>query len=166
MTTSPSGKLFIQGFEALRCIAYLDCNGVWTIGWGHTHNVKAGDRITRAEAEVFLSADLAEAERIVSQWVTVPLSQNQFDALVSFVFNIGSGSPGRKDGFVWLKSLDVQNQPRHSTLLRKLLARDFAGAALEFPKWNHAGETISLGLTRRRNAEMQLFLVPDFNCAA
>jgi len=155
MTTSPSGKLLIQGFEALRCIAYLDCNGVWTIGWGHTHNVKAGDRITRAEAE-----------RIVSQWVTMPLSQNQFDALVSFVFNIGSGSPGRKDGFVWLKSFDSQNQPRHSTLLRKLLARDFAGAALEFPKWNHAGETISLGLTRRRNAEMQLFLAPDFNFAA
>jgi lysozyme len=162
MKTSQHGiDTLFKPFEGLRLKAYQDDSPgrVWTIGWGHTRNVKPTDVIDEAQAEAFLAQDLAEAEQFLAQHVTVPLSQNEFDALCSIVFNVGPGNP-KRDGIIRLAS----GQP--STLLRKLNARDYLGAAQEFPKWCHEGKLISAGLLRRRKAEQLLFLTPDLPIAA
>lgn len=113
------GLDIIKESELMRLVAYLPTpNDVPTIGWGHTAGVKLGDKCTVQQAAQWLREDCAWAEREVNRLVTVPLNQNQFDALVSLVFNIGSGNFAS------------------STLLRKLNAGDYAGAANEFPRWN------------------------------
>jgi lysozyme len=132
-------KAIIKESESLQLKAYLCPAGVWTIGWGHTKGVKAGDTCTIDEAEVMLSSDLLDAEYAVNKCVKVDLNQNQFDALVSFVFNVGGGN---------FKS---------STMLRKLNAGDYAGAANEFKRWNKAGGRVLNGLTIRREKESKLF---------
>ena len=128
----------------------------WTVGWGHTgSDVREGTKITQVVADQWLEADLAEAAQIVLDYVTVALNDNQFAALVSFVYNIGPGCKGRKDGFVWLTS------GKPSSILRALNRGDYKGAALEFPKWNKAGGNVLKGLTRRRLAEQALFRYSD-----
>jgi lysozyme len=140
MKTSPNGISFIEAWEGCRLVAYQDIVGVWTIGVGHTgSDVVRGKRITQAEADAILAADLAKFERTINAEVRVPITQNQFDALVSLAFNIGSGAF------------------RSSTLLRKLNGGDIGGAAKAFLSWNHAGGRVSAGLTKRREAEMNLF---------
>jgi len=132
-----------KGQPAGKVIAYLDPVKVLTIGYGHTGpDVRVGQVITFAEAENLLRQDLTGAEADVLRLVKVPLTSNQFSALVSFTFNLGAGS---------LKM---------STLLRLLNAGDFKGAANQFPRWNRAGGRILNGLVRRRKAEQALFLKP------
>jgi lysozyme len=136
-----SGKDIIRQCEGLRLKAYRCPAGKLTIGYGHTGaDVKTGMTITAAEADALLSRDLIAAEMAVSGAVTVPISENQFSALVSFVFNLGAGN------FCG------------STLLKKLNANDIFGAADEFPRWNKVNGQVLAGLTRRRNAERTLFL--------
>jgi len=134
---------------------YLDPIGIWTIGWGHAirvgndylrgrENRKAAmdlypGGITLAQAEQLLRGDLMDSCRDVESLVDVPLTDNQFGALVSFTFNLGRGNLAK------------------STLLKKLNAGDYAGAAAEFPKWNKAGGKVLKGLTARREAEAELF---------
>ena len=142
MKTSPKGISLIKEFEGLSLDAYLCSAGVLTIGYGHTGGVQKGDRITEKKAEELLQDDLKKFENGVLRLVRVPLNQNQFDALVSFAFNLGVGNLGK------------------STLLRKLNDRDFKGAAAEFVRWNKAGGRELAGLTRRRNAEAELFSTP------
>lgn len=142
--TNASGVILIKAFEGLRLKAYQDAVGVWTIGYGTTRGVKPGQEITEAQAEAFLKADLNRFERAVSQAVRIPINDNQFSALVSFTYNVGSGAL------------------RSSTLLRKLNRRDVYGAAREFPRWNRAGGRILAGLTRRRRAEQALFLGQNY----
>ncbi|MBP1131290.1 GH24 family phage-related lysozyme (muramidase), partial [Serratia sp. PL17] len=89
MKTSVKGREFIKGFEALRLIAYPDPGTggkPWTIGWGHTKGVKQGDRITQDQAEQFFSDDLAVYELTVNSAIKRPMTQNQFDAMVSLAF--------------------------------------------------------------------------------
>jgi len=136
---SQNGLDLIKGFEGLRLSAYQDSAGVWTIGYGHTGNVKPGDRITQAQAEDLLQKDTAWAQQAVRDQVKVPLTQGQFDALTSFTFNLGAGALGK------------------STLQAKLNAGDYAGAQAEFGKWVHAGGQVLQGLVRRRAAEAELF---------
>jgi spore coat assembly protein SafA len=136
---SQNGLDMIKGFEGLRLSAYQDSAGVWTIGYGHTGNVKPGDRITQAQAEDLLQKDTAWAQQAVRDQVKVPLTQGQFDALTSFTFNLGAGALEK------------------STLLKKLNAGDYAGAQAEFGKWVHAGGQVLQGLVRRRAAEAELF---------
>lgn len=139
-TTSRKGVDLIKEFESLRLVTYLCSAGVLTIGYGHTGlDVLPGLRISEARANELLVADLRRFEKGVSEAVKVPLSQTQFDALIAFAFNVGLGNF------------------RSSTLLRKLNARDYAGAALEFPRWNKAKGVILNGLIRRRAAEQALF---------
>jgi lysozyme len=144
--------------KAYRCPA-----GRWTAGWGTTKGVTAKTVFTAEEAERRLREDLDEAAAIVRKWVTVPLSQGQTDALVSFVQNVGPGQPeshegeGGKDGFVWLRRREPSGSPRHSTLLKHLLARAYDAAAAEFPKWCWAGDQMLDGLRRRRLAEQEMF---------
>lgn len=144
MNVSPAGRHFIGLHEGLRLAAYRDAVGVWTIGYGHTAMAgppapAAGMTITREEADAILARDLKRFEDGVSRLVAVPLAQHEFDALVSFAFNVGEGNLSR------------------STLLRKLNAGDRAGAAAEFGKWNKAGGRVLPGLTRRRAEERAMF---------
>lgn len=154
--TSDEGIALIKRWEGLRTTAYDDngaaAGGTWTIGYGHTGpDVQPGLTITEAEAERLLREDLAEAEAIVERAVTVPLTDGQFAALVSFVFNVGAGRAGVKDGFVTLRS------GRPSTMLTRLNAGDYAGALAEFPKWTRGPEGTHEGLANRRAAESGLF---------
>jgi len=140
MRTSQRGLSLIKSFEGLRLLAYRDAVGVWTIGYGATRGVKAGMSITKEQAERMLLNDVQRFEPEVERLVQVPLSANQWDALVSFTYNLGAAN---------LES---------STLLRKLNAGDYAGAAEQFPRWNNAGGKVLPGLVRRREAERALFL--------
>ncbi len=145
MQTSDKGIALIKEFEGCKLTAYQDSVGVWTIGYGWTQPVdgkpiRAGMTINQETAERLLKTGLVSYESDVSRLVKVGLSQGQFDALVSFTYNIGA------------RSLST------STLLRKLNAGDYAGAADEFLRWNKAGGKVLNGLTRRREAERALFL--------
>jgi lysozyme len=137
---SDNGLALTKSFEGLRLTAYQDCGGVWTIGYGHTGpDVHAGLTITEADADAWLRTDVSEAVTCVNRAVNVPITQNQFDALVDFCFNCGRGSL------------------LQSTLLRKLNIGDFTGAAEQFALWDHAGGDVVQGLVRRRQAEAELF---------
>lgn len=145
MKTSDAGRDRIAKHEGIRLVAYPDPGtggDPWTIGVGRAHGVKRGDRITHAQAMQHLSEDLATAERGVEAAVRVPLTQNQFDALVSLAFNIGVSA--------------LQG----STLVRLLNMGDYAGAAGQFVRWNRAGGRVMQGLTNRRMDERDLFLAP------
>lgn len=145
MQTSDKGIALIKEFEGCKLTAYQDSVGVWTIGYVWTQPVdgkpiRAGMTINQETAERLLKTGLVSYESDVSRLVKVGLTQGQFDALVSFTYNLGA------------RSLST------STLLRKLNAGDYAGAADEFLRWNKAGGKVLNGLTRRREAERALFL--------
>lgn len=145
MQISDKGIALIKEFEGCKLTAYQDSVGVWTIGYGWTQPVdgkpiRAGMTINQETAERLLKTGLVSYESDVSLLVKVGMTQGQFDALVSFTYNLGS------------RSLST------STLLRKLNAGDYAGAADEFLRWNKAGGKVLNGLTRRREAERALFL--------
>ena len=134
-------KQTIKDHEGLRLTAYQDGGGVWTIGYGHTgSDVREGLTIPLSEAERLLTRDLRTAEGYVNGAVKVKLTQNQFDALVSFVYNIGG------DAF------------EKSTLLRLLNAGEYEGAANQFLRWNKDNGKVIDGLTNRRRKERDLFL--------
>ena len=145
MKTSSSCTSLIREFEGFVASAYLCPANVWTIGIGTTvypngAKVKKGDKCTQDQALEYLQHDLRSFEKTVNDSVKVPLSQNQFDALVSLAYNIGSGAF------------------KNSTLLKKLNAKDYAGAADQFLVWNKGGGKVLKGLIRRRDAERALFL--------
>lgn len=139
MKISPAGLDLIKQFEGLKLTAYKCPADVWTIGYGTTKGVTEGMTITAQQAEDLLRKDVATFERGVSAMVKVPLEQHEFDALVSFAYNVGLGAL------------------RVSTLLRLLNAGDKAGAAKQFDRWNKAGGKPLAGLTRRRAAERKRF---------
>lgn len=141
----------IKSFESCRLQAYLDSKGIPTIGWGHTQGVQMGQTCTQAQADAWLVADIHEAEAIVRSAVTVPLTDNQFGALVSFVYNIGGGRKGVKDGLVELVG------GGQSRLLKYVNSGDFENAAQQFKKWVRSGGMVLAGLARRRDAEEALF---------
>lgn len=141
-TTSSAGIDLICSFEGLELKAYDDGVGVWTIGYGTTVingvKVKKGDTCTLEQAKKYMASDLKKFEAAVNK-VTVALNQNQFDALVSLTYNIGA------------------NAFANSTLLKKLNAGDYKGAASQFDVWNKAGGKVMRGLTNRRAIERKLF---------
>lgn len=139
-------------------VAYQDSIGVQTICHGHTKGVTKGMRATPDQCQVWLKEDASYAGQIVSQWVTQPVTQDQYDALVLFVGNIGPGKPGVKDGLVWLKTRDKLGNPRHSSLLLKVNSGDCRGAGAEFLKWDKAAGQKLRGLTRRRQFESNLWM--------
>ncbi len=143
MKTSATGRALIEQREGRRLAAYADSRGILTIGVGHTGRtspppVHAGMTITDAACDAMLAADLAPVETAIVACVTVPLSQNEFDALASLAFNIGVGGL------------------RRSLVVRRLNAGDIAGAAAAFMLWDRPVE-----LTGRRVAERKQFLTPD-----
>ncbi|MGH5310300.1 lysozyme [Citrobacter freundii] len=148
MQTSHKGIALIKGFEGCRLTAYPDPGtggAPWTIGYGWTHPidgkpVKPGMTIDQETADRLLKTGLVSYENDVLKLVRVKLTKGQFDALVSFAYNVGS------------RALST------STLLKKLNAGDIKGASDEFLHWNKAGGKVLNGLTRRREAERALFL--------
>ena len=140
MKTGHNGIEMIKREEGLRLASYTCPAGVWTIGYGTTHGIKPGMKITAAQAEAYLVRDLAEFEKHVNQLVTVDVTQNQFDALISFTYNLGEGALGK------------------STLLKKVNADPHdATISAEFEKWCKAGGKVLAGLLARRKHEAKLY---------
>jgi GH24 family phage-related lysozyme (muramidase) len=146
MRTSEVGIALIKRWEGLELESYQDIAGIWTIGYGHTETAGPNQKISEREAEELLKRDLGPRERAVGDLTSVSLNQNEFDALVSFVFNVGVGAY------------------RNSTARKRLNRGDRVGAAEALTWFNKA--TVSgvlrevTGLTRRRAAEKALFLTP------
>jgi len=140
MQYSLKGVALTESFEGCRLASYQDSVGVWTIGYGHTHGVGSGQTCTQEQAQAWLEADMANAESAVNLYVKVVLTQGEYDSLVDFTFNLGSGN---------LHS---------STLLKLVNENDMADAANEFAKWDRAGGMVVAGLLRRRLAEKTEFL--------
>lgn len=139
MKISENGLTLLKRLEGLELKAYLCSGGVWTIGYGHTARVSKDMRITETQADAFLRADVSWAEKAVND-ENLQLTQNQFDALVSFVFNVG---PKAFRGSALLSMIRVNP---HSQNIRS-----------QFAKWRLAGGKIVPGLTHRRNAETDLY---------
>jgi lysozyme len=153
MKTSAKGRQFIAAMEGTVLHVYLDSAGLPTAGVGHLLTVaernvyRVNQSVTKAECDAWLAKDLKEAEDAVNNSVTVKITQNQFDALVSLAFNIGTGAFSR------------------SVVVKKCNAGDNVGSANAFQSWNKATvngkKMIIEGLVKRRNKERRLFLTPD-----
>lgn len=137
---SQAGIDLVKRFEGCGLAAYQDSVGVWTIGYGHTSAVQPGDTITQPQADSLLAVDMQSAIDCVDRKVGPNLTDNQFSALVSFVFNLGCAA------FCG------------STLLRLLNCGETAAAAQQFVRWDRAGAQELPGLLMRREAERDLFL--------
>ena len=144
LSLGPEGRKLIQNWEGLRLKAYLCPAGVLTIGFGHTgRDVKPGMTITRERAEQLFDNDVKWAVQAVNAAVKTPINQREFDALVSFCFNVGAGNF------------------RGSTLLRYLNAGKKAEAAKQFDRWVFGANKRKLaGLVNRRKAERTMFTTP------
>ena len=139
MKCSQEGLELIKKFEGCKLKSYKCPAGVWTIGYGHTEDIKEGDIVSPEEANKLLRADVFKFEEYVTDNVIVNLTQNQFDALVAWTFNLGVGNL------------------RNSTMLKKLNNADYTSVPFEMKRWNKAaGKTLD-GLVRRRQAESLLF---------
>ena len=139
MKTSAEGTALIKKFEGCELEAYQCSANVWTIGYGHTKGVEKGDTISKEEAEEMLVEELHEYENYVNEYVNVALSQNQFDALVSWVYNLGPAN---------LKA---------STMLKVLNDGKYEDVPYQMKRWNKAGGKVLDGLVRRREAEALLY---------
>ena len=140
MKTSKAGLNIIKEHEGLRLNAYQDPVGIWTIGYGHTATAQQGQTITEKQAEALLIQDVQTAENAVNSQISAPINQNQFDALVSWTFNLGSGSLFR------------------STLKKKVNANpNDPSIKDEFMRWVNAGGQVLNGLVKRRAKEAELY---------
>lgn len=142
---SKNGLTLLKSFEGCELTAYQDPVGIWTVGYGWTQPVNGkpvgkGMIITQETADRLLQTGVIQYEKGVTRLLSVTVNQAQFDALVDFAYNLG------------VKALEG------STLLKKLNAGDYAGAADEFPKWDKAGGKVLNGLVKRRAAERAFFL--------
>ena len=145
MQISEEGKNLIKKFEGCELEAYKWAAGVWTIGYGHIKTAVEGMKIDQATANELFDEEMGEYETYVNTAVTVPLSQNQFDALVSWVFNLGNGNLNA------------------STMLKVINSGDHAGVPAQIKRWNKAGGKVLEGLIRRREAEALLYEGKDWS---
>jgi len=154
MTTSEKGRKFIKEFEVLELTSYQDQGGVWTIGYGtirypNVRQVKQGETITEKEAEFYFVADLRNFERVINE-KGLNLSQNQFDAVAAFVYNVGANAFSK------------------STLLKVLRADPDNNQAVEaqFKRWifvrKNGKATVSKGLKNRRHHEIKIYKYSDY----
>ena len=139
MNISKEGLSLIKKFEGCELEAYKCPAGVWTIGYGHTKDVKEGDKINKEEADYLLQEEMIEYESYINDFVEVPLNQNQFDALCSWVYNLGP------------------TNLKNSTMLRVLNEEKYADVPQEIKRWNKAGGEVLDGLIKRREAEAKMF---------
>ncbi len=142
MLVSPTAVNFIMNWEEFRPVIYRDVGGVPTFGYGHVHNGHHKITLTRKEALELLHSDLNQVAKEVSAVIKVPLTQHQFDAMMSFEFNTG--------------------QLRESTMLKRLNEHQFENAInVELGRWVYSKGKKIRGLVNRRNAERKLFLTKD-----
>ena len=139
MNISQEGLSLIKKFKGCELEAYKCAAGVWTIGYGSTKGVKEGDSINQEDADKLLMAEMKEYEGYINNMVEVNLEQNQFDSLVSWVFNLGPSNL------------------KNSTLLKVLNSKDYQGVPAQIRRWNKANGKVLEGLERRRLAESLLF---------
>jgi len=139
MNISKEGLSLIKKFEGCELEAYLCPAGVWTIGYGHTKDVKEGDKINKEEADYLLQEEMIEYESYINDFVEVPLNQNQFDSLCSWVYNLGP------------------TNLKNSTMLKVLNEEKYADVPQEIKRWNKAGGEVLDGLIKRREAEAKMF---------
>ncbi len=140
MRINDAGLQLLKDFEGCRLTVYKDIAGFHTVGWGHMDpSLKVGQKISQETADSLLASDLKRFEDGVSECLDVGLTDNQFSALVVFAYNCSLG------------------KFKTSTLLRKVNAGDYDGAVKEFGRWDKAGGKVVAGLTRRRQAEADLF---------
>lgn len=142
---SEDGFSIIREYEGFRPQAYLDTGGVWTIGYGtikypNGARVKKGDTCTQGQAELWLKNDCQWVDACLDKYISVPVTQNQFDALASFVYNFG------------------ESQFRTSTLLVLLNQKNYTGAASQFDRWIFDNGKVFKGLVNRRAKEKAIFL--------
>ncbi len=144
MVASEKALGLIKMFEGLELMSYKCPGDRWTIGYGHTNDVKANQKITKDKAEEFLKEDVKEVEIAINfHTEDIDLTQNQFDALTSFVYNVG------RSAF------------QYSTMLSYIKLRKFGSAGNEFKRWVYSGGKKLRGLIRRREAEFELFIKPE-----
>ena len=139
MQLSNKGHDLLKYFEGCELEAYQDSVGVWTIGYGHTKGVHEGMVITQEQAQQMLLDELKEYEGYVEDMVEVELTQEQFDALVVWVYNLGP------------------TNFKNSTLLKRINEGNFEDVPYQMKRWNKAGGKVLLGLERRREAEAKMF---------
>lgn len=158
--TNENGKAIIKSFESLKLDTYYATEyersiGLVSIGWGTTRiqgkPIRWGLKITKEQADRFFEDDLQQFEKDVEGLVKVPITSNQFSALVSFAYNVGSD----------IDADDIAEGLGDSTLLKLLNQGDYQGAADQFLVWNKQKGKVLSGLTTRRALERQLFLTPD-----
>ena len=137
---SGKGLALTKNFEGCKLEAYQDSGGVWTIGYGHIEGVYEGMTCTQEQADTWLAEEMQDATNAVNRLVKVQLNQEEFDALVDFVYNLGAGNFAS------------------STLLKLLNEGSISAAANEFVKWDHCGGVVVQGLLNRRLAEKKEFL--------
>lgn len=140
MNISKEGLSLIKKFEGCELEAYLCPAGVWTIGYGHTKDVKEGDKINKEEADYLLQEEMIEYESYINDFVEVPLNRNQFDALCSWVYNLGP------------------TNLKNSTMLKVLNEEKYVDVPQEIKRWNKAGGEVLDGLIKRREAEAKMFV--------
>lgn len=145
MKISQEGIALIKKFEGCELKSYKCAAGVWTIGYGHTTLVEKNQEITQEEADIILLADLEVYEDAVNKASTVPLEQHQFDALVSWTFNLGGANLNA------------------STMLKVLNKGEYEEVPAQIKRWNKAGGKVLQGLIRRREAEALLFAGKDWS---
>lgn len=145
-----AGAGTVSYFEGKSNSAYLDPVGIWTICYGETNNVKKGDYKTDEECLESLAEDLVSHNKILMSVVKVPMTEYQHAAFLSFLYNVGPGKKGVKDGFVHLKKTG-----KPSTMLRKLNQGDYDGACNEFLNWMQKGQGLS-GIEKRRRKEISM----------
>ncbi len=139
MKASQQAYNLIREFEGLRLQAYQCPSGIWTIGYGHTTNMAPNTVISQLQANLLLQEDIAQCERTLNRY-NLALTQNMYDALISFIYNVGSGNFHR------------------SALLSKIKANPYdSSISDEFLKWIHSKGKSLAGLQRRRMAEMKLY---------
>lgn len=151
METSKTGIQLITHYEGCRLSAYRDFGGIWTIGYGHTGtDVKEGLGISQCDALSLLSTDLRSFEDMLNKRLPNPIEQNEFDALMSFLYNVGPGGRS-KDGLFMLKS------GRPSSLWSYVVKGQMNLAASQFQFWNKVDGAVVSGLSLRRHSEAMLF---------
>ena len=136
---SGNGLAFTEGFEGCKLMSYQDSGGIWTIGYGHIAGVMPGMNCTQEQADLWLKDDTQSSVDTVNRLVDIQLNQEEFDALVDFVFNLGAGSFAS------------------SSMLKYITSNKLDLAALEFQKWDHCGGKVVQGLLNRRIAEQKEF---------
>ncbi len=139
METSNNAIELIKSFEGFKAEAYYDSVGVLTIGYGTTRNIKSNMIVNKAQAHDLLTKDVVKFESFVNRFVRVNLTQNQFDSLISWTYNLGP------------------TNLKNSTMLKVLNQEKYDEVPFQMKRWNKAGGKVLLGLTRRREAEANLF---------